>query len=206
MTVLLQGTEFDFKHRVVTMIAGMLVSVFVALQCNDPLTGTTLWVKHPIFSLIALVSTLFGLLVRAAATGYLPVDIIADLKLHKGKLVSDGAFAVTRNPLYLGTFLVVASIGWVLNFWGLLFIIVFQAIQTLRIITYEEQELHKKFGADYTQYESARVPRLFPSSQSLVAFIDVLKQKTDWAYGIRNNMWFFGFPPCYILTYMTQSL
>jgi protein-S-isoprenylcysteine O-methyltransferase Ste14 len=77
-------------------------------------------------------------------------------------LVTDGAYAVTRNPMYLGWSagvlgLAVASrSAWMLAAWAL-------AVRALdREIRAEESRLADRFGAEYAAY-CARAPRYLPS-------------------------------------------
>lgn len=136
-----------------------------------------------------------GVAIRVWATGYLPFAIIADRDLRAPKLVDTGPYAVTRNPLYLGTWLAVSSLGLVLNLWAALFLPLVMAVKVLRIIGFEEQRLFAAFGADYRAY-AARVPRLIPRSLSEVR--RALGEKSDWLYGIKGNLFILGLPIGYL--------
>ena len=74
-------------------------------------------------------------------------------------LVTNGLFARTRNPMYLGMVLTLAGLAWLLNSmlpW--LVLVVFIAILKLRFIRYEEMLMAETFGDQYLQYK-ARVRR-----------------------------------------------
>lgn len=80
---------------------------------------------------------------------------------RESELVTDGAYALTRNPMYLGWSagvlgLAVASrSAWVLVAWAL-------ALRALdREITVEESRLSARFGGEFAAYR-ARVPRYLP--------------------------------------------
>lgn len=80
---------------------------------------------------------------------------------RESELVTDGAYALTRNPMYLGWSagvlgLAVASrSAWVLIAWAL-------ALRALdREITVEESRLSARFGGEFAAYR-ARVPRYLP--------------------------------------------
>lgn len=77
------------------------------------------------------------------------------------RLVTYGAFAWCRNPLYVGNYLawmgftVVSGVFWFLPVATLLF-----AIEYTLIVRYEEGVLESIFGAEYLAYK-ARTPRWF---------------------------------------------
>ncbi len=97
---------------------------------------------------------LFGLIVRAAAAGYLRKD---------RELAVTGPYALTRNPLYLGSAIlaagfVVASHSWIA---GLLVSLYF-GIFYYAVMRNEEEDLRMRFGPDFNAYAS-RVPLFFPN-------------------------------------------
>ena len=100
------------------------------------------------------VVALFGLIVRAAAAGYLRKD---------RELAVTGPYALTRNPLYLGSAIlaagfVVASHSWIA---GLLVSLYF-GIFYYAVMRNEEEDLRMRFGPDFNAYAS-RVPLFFPN-------------------------------------------
>lgn len=95
-----------------------------------------------------------GLIVRAAAAGYLRKD---------RELAVSGPYALTRNPLYLGSAIlaagfVVASHSWIA---GLLVSLYF-GIFYYAVMRNEEDDLRMRFGPDFDAY-SSRVPLFFPN-------------------------------------------
>jgi len=77
------------------------------------------------------------------------------------RLVTYGAFAWCRNPLYVGNFL--AWMGFTVVsgvFWFLPVAIVVFAIEYTLIVRYEEGVLESIFGQEYLDYK-ARTPRWF---------------------------------------------
>jgi protein-S-isoprenylcysteine O-methyltransferase Ste14 len=78
-----------------------------------------------------------------------------------GRLVTYGAFAWCRNPLYVGNFL--AWMGFTVIsgvFWFLPIALVIFAIEYTLIVRYEEGVLESIFGQEYLDYK-ARTPRWF---------------------------------------------
>jgi protein-S-isoprenylcysteine O-methyltransferase Ste14 len=120
------------------------------------LLGCFAWLAHPsVESMLAsLPFVLLGLATRAWAAGHLEKNLT---------LADSGPYAYTRNPLYLGTFIValgfaVAGSSWVL---GLIFVAAFLGIY-LPVMEREEEHLLKIFPA-YRDY-AARVPLLWPKA------------------------------------------
>ena len=95
-----------------------------------------------------------GLLLRLWATGH--------LRKHKELCIS-GPYRHTRNPLYLGSFLV--GFGFSVaaaNYWILLiFVILFFAVYA-PVMRREEKELIQAYGASYEEYQRT-VPQFLPS-------------------------------------------
>ncbi len=71
-----------------------------------------------------------------------------------GRLVTYGIFAWTRNPLYIGNFLVWMGFGVVSGvFWFLPVALALFAVEYALIVRYEEGVLESIFGADYLAYK-----------------------------------------------------
>jgi len=94
-----------------------------------------------------------GILIRAWASGHIRKN---------QNLAISGPYAYTRNPLYLGSFILgvgftIASGVWWL---GIVFIVLFLGIY-LPVMRVEAKDLTGLFGAEYEEY-ARRVPLLFP--------------------------------------------
>jgi protein-S-isoprenylcysteine O-methyltransferase Ste14 len=82
------------------------------------------------------------------------------------KLTTSGPYAFVRNPLYLGTAMIMLGVAVVLNIYplgGVFFAVA--AIVYYRTIRSEERMLTKKFGEDFLDYlrhVPAMIPRLTP--------------------------------------------
>jgi protein-S-isoprenylcysteine O-methyltransferase Ste14 len=79
------------------------------------------------------------------------------------KLVTDGPYAYSRNPMMTGLFMVVAGVGILFGSISLTFIMtplfVFMSILEFKYI--EEPELMKRFGKEYAEYRK-RTPIIIP--------------------------------------------
>lgn len=79
-----------------------------------------------------------------------------DPGLPTSKLVTTGAFSVSRNPLYLGGFCLLAGIALALNLlWSLALLAPAIAACHYLLIVPEERCLAAKFGAEYAQYAAS---------------------------------------------------
>lgn len=111
---------------------------------------------------VGFVVIIIGVLLRMSARGY------KKFSSNQGcQLVTGGPYSCVRNPMYLGTFLIV--IGFMCSLYPLWLIVVFTAVFYLRFIIQickEEQLLKKLFGQKYENY-CARVPRFIPTYNSL---------------------------------------
>jgi protein-S-isoprenylcysteine O-methyltransferase Ste14 len=108
---------------------------------------------RPLTLAIGAAVSIVGLLVRAWASGHIRKN---DL------LATSGPYAYTRNPLYLGSFLLglgfTVGAGW----WplGIVFVLLFLGIY-FPVMRVESATLSQLFGEDYQSY-AARVPLFFP--------------------------------------------
>src|SRR5881628_888636 len=103
---------------------------------------------------------ILGLVLRACASGHLRKN---------DALATAGPYAYTRNPLYLGSFLIglgftVASGTWIL---GLAFLALFAGIY-VPVMRVESQTLANLFGDNYRRY-AQKVPVFFPRFSPYVA-------------------------------------
>jgi len=114
---------------------------------------------HPSFRslLIGGFFTLAGALVRIWAAGHIEKRV---------RLARSGPYAFTRNPLYLGSFLmafgvILAGQGyWLLPFFALFFISVY-----FPVMRAEEQYLENAYGEDFLEYARG-TPLFFPKPRS----------------------------------------
>lgn len=130
-----------------------------------------------IFDFFGLLLVLKGTFLRMAARGF--------KKEHSSQsksLVSQGPYSLTRNPMYLGSFLIGA--GFVLIVWPFWLLPVFAFLFYARFnkqMLIEEKFLEENFGVAYKQY-CRQVPRLFPRWKKILE-MDVrqtLPWKTSW--------------------------
>ena len=115
-----------------------------------------------IFDCLGLILILEGNFFRMAARGHKK-----SFSQKGNSLVTTGPYMLSRNPMYLGSFLI--GSGFVLLVWPWWCLPIFAGLFYVRFnkqILKEEEHLQKHFGDQYRQY-CDKVPRLFPSLKNL---------------------------------------
>mgnify|MGYP003571304646 CR=1 FL=1 len=110
--------------------------------------------------LISLAFIIAGQLWRCWAVGFIGLYRGENVKAQK--LATTGPYALMRNPLYFGNFLI--GFGWALIagvYAVIIFILSFYVLYNLAIIPHEEKFLRSKFGIEYESY-CQKVQRFFP--------------------------------------------
>lgn len=85
-------------------------------------------------------------------------------KLNAPKLIKEGPYSITRNPLYLGNLFNLTGVTVAMNlniYLSLISLLIFFTIYFLIIIS-EEKFLEEKFGDEYKEYKK-NVPRILPN-------------------------------------------
>jgi protein-S-isoprenylcysteine O-methyltransferase Ste14 len=112
------------------------------------------WLSHPtVVSILASsVLVVLGLIVRALASGYVRKN---------EELTTDGPYAYTRNPLYLGS--MILALGFAIagrSIWIAVCLAVFFLLIYIPVIRAEEAHLREHFP-EFDNY-ARQVPRLLP--------------------------------------------
>jgi len=132
-------------------------------------------VMDEILSAAGMGLILFGFLFRISARGY------KEEKSSNGNaLVKDGPYAIIRNPMYFGTFIIGAGV--VVMLLELWFFFLFSGIFLLIYmpqIKKEEEALLKKFGEEYKRYCEA-TPKYFPRINYLLGLNSYISLKPFW--------------------------
>jgi len=115
----------------------------------------------PAVILIAALIAALAVILRVWGTAYLGHGIVAHAQMQAGRVMADGPYRFVRNPLYLGTWLTVAAIAFLMPPSGALLVMALLTIFLLRLIFGEEAFLAAQLGEPYQAYLQA-VPRLMP--------------------------------------------
>jgi protein-S-isoprenylcysteine O-methyltransferase Ste14 len=125
------------------------------VRLGYPLAVVVLWLARPTLQsiLAGAVVGAIGLWVRAGAAGH----------LHKQEVLTvTGPYAFTRNPLYLGSFILmigaaIAAHSW----WSALMLSAYFALFYSFVMRREERELYQHHGEAFQEYARS-VPLFFP--------------------------------------------
>jgi protein-S-isoprenylcysteine O-methyltransferase Ste14 len=127
-------------------------------------------------------------LLRTWATAYILPEVMVDGSLHTHTVIADGPYRHVRNPLYLGTNILVFGYSVMASRLGAFLLIAGTIAFNYRIILREERELRRVQGEQYERFTCA-VPRLWPSLRPRVAGSS---RKPDWGAGVLGEMFFWG--------------
>lgn len=125
------------------------------VRLGYPLAILVLWLSRPVpLSILsgAILGTI-GLFIRARAAGY----------LHKQEVLTvTGPYAYTRNPLYLGSAILVLGVATAARSWIAAAILLgyFTVVYSV-VMRREEQELRRRHGAAFDEY-ARTVPLFLP--------------------------------------------
>lgn len=168
-----------------------------------------LWFMYPLFiaySFVAkandiyfwcgVVIILLGLSIRFWASGYI---------MKSRVLATSGPYAYTRNPLYLGNFILGFGISFISgSFWLVFYYFLAFIILYVGTINEEQASLEEKFGQAYRDY-TASVPMFFPS---LKPYERSDRSRFSLEQSFKNGEFirFFGFLLVPITFYLFSSL
>lgn len=156
-TTLIRIGDFLFKYRNLIFPA-VLLTLFFSFSPRAAYYGDPVW-EH-VKDLFAVSFVFLGLLLRGAVIGFRYIKRGGlNKKVYAENLVTDGFFAVCRNPLYVGNFMIYAG---VLLMHGapevFLLGMAFFTFVYIAIVAAEEYFLRNEFGDAYRHY-CADVPR-----------------------------------------------
>ena len=128
------------KHR--TKLSGVLAIIFLVFAQPNPVTLA-----------ISAVFIILGESIRIWASGY----------IHKNQeLTMTGPYSLSRNPLYVGSFIMGA--GFIISMgvlWLAVIFLVFFALVYWSTVRWEESKLERLFPDKWPEYWS-KVPRVIP--------------------------------------------
>jgi protein-S-isoprenylcysteine O-methyltransferase Ste14 len=116
---------------------------------------------HAAYGLAAVLIGL-GALWRTWGSAYLGTNVVQDRQMHTNRLVADGPYRRTRNPLYFGNMLMVLGLGLLLDPLPFAILVLGMWILVRLFIRDEEAGLEQSGGDSYRAY-CAAVPRMLPA-------------------------------------------
>lgn len=160
--------------------------LLVLMAVDRPLLAFGTWSGKAWVDALGVTVAVAGQALRAVTIGLAYIRRGGlDGKVHADRLVQEGIFAHSRNPLYVGNFLglvgyIVVFHGWLVYALGVPFFV----FAYVAIVLNEEQFLRAKFGAEYESY-CRRVPRFVPRLGGLTRTLE--GARFDWARVVRKE-------------------
>lgn len=114
---------------------------------------------------IAVTISFLGLAIRCFTVGYVPCGTSGrNTRTQVAEtLNTTGMYSITRNPLYLGNFVIMLGVTLFIQAWWLVFIVwIGFWVYYERIIFTEEEFLIKKFGGAFTEW-AQKTPMIIPN-------------------------------------------
>jgi protein-S-isoprenylcysteine O-methyltransferase Ste14 len=123
-----------------------------------------------IAAVIVLSSVIAGIaaVFRVWGTAWLGHSTVNSFEMRGGAVMASGPYRFVRNPLYIGTWCLIAAIAFVMPASGALVCMVLLTVFLLRLILAEEEYLTAQIGEPYVAYRRA-VPRLLPRLRTHLA-------------------------------------
>ena len=188
----MKASTFEFRFRIWIMFVVILVG-FLAPWTSYLHLGTRttawLWLGYELGALgisstagiltitvLTIVVAALAAAIRIWGTAYLGTSVVHNAEMKAIQIMADGPYRHVRNPLYIGSWLMIAAISVLMPASGAAFTMVLLSIFLLRLILGEEAFLTAKLGEPYLAYKRA-VPRLIPS---LWARVDASGQSPNW--------------------------
>jgi protein-S-isoprenylcysteine O-methyltransferase Ste14 len=122
-------------------------------------------VATPVMIVCAAAIAALAALLRVWGTAWLGASIVNNRDMKAGVVMAGGPYRYVRNPLYLGTELMMLAMSFVMPVTGAVFSVILITFFLLRLILGEEAFLTGQFGEPYRQYLRS-VPRVFPRLRS----------------------------------------
>ena len=122
-------------------------------------------VAVPAMIVLSTLIAAIGAALRVWGTAYLGPGTVNNPKMKAEAVMAAGPYRYVRNPLYIGTWFMIAAMTFIMPASGALFVAIALAAFELRLIFAEEAFLTDNLGEPYRAYR-ASVPRLFPRLRS----------------------------------------
>ena len=133
------------------VIAGIMLLLIVVLYFFFPLMTV---LEYPL-NLFGFVPIIVGLLFNLRANNLMQLArTTVKPDGRPTKLITDGVFKYSRNPMYLGIALILAGIAMLLSeLSAFLPVFIFMLIIQVKFIPMEEEKMKKLFGKEYMDYK-----------------------------------------------------
>ncbi|MGO9318180.1 MAG: methyltransferase family protein [Terracidiphilus sp.] len=202
----MRATKIEFRLRMIIM------TLIVFLGFWAPWTGnwgqgyrTPLWawlaftlnrtglvsiaVATPLVIVVATLISLKGVVLRIWGTACLGYDTVHHQQMQAGSVMADGPYRYVRNPLYIGSWCMMAAMSLLMPPSGALITMTLMSVFFLRLILAEEAFLAAQLGQPCQDYLRA-VPRFFPSLRKIFsrATPQPTGRKPQWIHALTTEI------------------
>jgi protein-S-isoprenylcysteine O-methyltransferase Ste14 len=195
----MKATEFEFRFRMVIMVAVVCLGFWapwidpmrlrVRVAGRIPLLEwlalelsrlgiASFTVASPVVIVLAALIAAKAAALRVWGTAYLGPGTVNNSQMKAGDVMAAGPYRYVRNPLYLGSWGMIAAIAFLMPPTGALLTIVLLTVFLMRLILAEEAFLTEQLGEPYRNYLSV-VPRLIPRLRTTLPRSN---QKPHWLH------------------------
>lgn len=174
----MRASAIEFRLRVAIMVVviafgfwspwieawgiGRRISLFEWLALELSRTGLlTFTAATGIAIAMANLLAAAAVMLRVWGSAYLGPGIVNNAEMKAGAVMADGPYRHVRNPIYLGTWCMVAAMSFIMPASGALFVMMLLTVFLLRLILGEEAFLTAQLGEPYREFVRS-VPRIFP--------------------------------------------
>ncbi|NLM71968.1 MAG: isoprenylcysteine carboxylmethyltransferase family protein [Synergistaceae bacterium] len=145
----------DLRATVFKLRGGLWAALFLLVLLVASPTS-------PAFQAVGLTLVFLGQALRLWAAGC--ITRYRGEKVGAQKLATWGPYAIVRNPLYVGNWLIGAGWGLLAGWTALVvFVVSFWLVYCVAIVPFEEEFLSQTFGEEYARY-AVRTGRFIPRS------------------------------------------
>jgi protein-S-isoprenylcysteine O-methyltransferase Ste14 len=175
-------------------VAAVFMVIFYKYLLPGPRGGSA----RMLLDIIGAALFLSGYFLRTAARGYK-----AELNPDGKTLVTKGPYAITRNPMYLGTlFIGLGIILLVLKWWVAAAFLIIYLLIYIPQIKKEEKKLHDFFQEAFRDY-CRDTPRFFPGVKGLMHPDAEIRFKLPWA---KKELFSFSAASLFVIAVKTWEL
>ncbi len=206
----MRATRFEFRFRFAIHVAIYLLGFTAPWLFLRPLEGVpgftvnSTWLvlssllarqgwltfRAATVALLVLAILLTGLAawLRVWGAAYVGASIVHSSAMHGERMLADGPYRRTRNPLYLGMLLHTLGLSLLMPPSGAVFSVVLMWIFVVRLALAEEPFLAVRFGQAYLDYKRA-VPRFLPAPKARIASAAT---RPHWIQAILGEVYFLA--------------
>jgi protein-S-isoprenylcysteine O-methyltransferase Ste14 len=174
--------RFVFRYRdYLAPIAFVLAILFT--RPHEPFGSERL--DH-VLDIIGVLVAALGQALRMTVIGFAYIQRGgANKQLSAPKLVCEGFYAHSRNPMYVGNFLLLFGLSLIYNSWAVYVIVLpVMTMGLLSIVRAEERYLRGRFGDEYAAY-TRRVNRFIPNLRGIRTTVEGMR--FDWRRVLRKE-------------------